>query len=129
MATVFTKEMGSQLVGGVAFCLRADDSRKLFGWFDLSNADKEALLGILRKLLGEDIELDMAGLRRMIEEFLKMTNPLTMRDKDRDYWSAVANGAIEIEELELDTTGRRIWYEFLREEGDSEWTQDDEPPD
>ena len=101
MATLFTKETGSQLVGSVAFCLRADQSRRIFGWFNLSDGDKEALLGVLRQLFGDNIELDMAGLRKMIEGFLNMTNPITMKDKDRDHWSAVANGAIEVEELEL----------------------------
>merc|ERR1711902_28960 len=52
-----------------------------------------------------------------------------MKDKNRDYWGAVANGIIEVEELELNTAGRRIWYEFLREEGDTEWTEDENPPD
>ena len=129
MAIQFTKEMGSQLVGSLAFCLRSDRSRRLLGWFDLSDDDKEALLGILRSLFGDSIDLDMAGLRRMIEAFLNMTDPVTMKDKDRDYWGAVANGINEVEQLELNTAGRRIWYEFLREEGDTEWTEDENPPD
>ena len=129
MATSFTKETGSQLVGSVAFCLRSDQSRRIFGWFNLSDGDKEALLGVLRFVFGDSIDLDMAGLRRMIEAFLNMTDPVTMKDKDRDSWGAVANGINEIEQLELNTTGRRIWYESLREEGDTEWKEDGDPPD
>ena len=67
MADQFTREMGRKLVGSLAFCLRSNGPRRLFGWFDLSETDKEALLGILRSLFGDDIELDMAELRKMVE--------------------------------------------------------------
>ena len=40
----------------MAFCLRADGPRTLFGWFDLTDNEKLALLTILKKLLGEETE-------------------------------------------------------------------------
>ena len=38
----------------MAFCLRADGSRPLFGWFDLADNEKIVLLTMLKKLLGAD---------------------------------------------------------------------------
>ena len=75
MASEFTREDGRKLVGSMAFCLRADAGRTLFGWFDLTDNDKLALLTILKKLLGEETELDMDGLRKMLETFLDLTDP------------------------------------------------------
>ena len=128
MANQFMKEMGRKLVGSLAFCLRSDGPRRLLGWFDLSDTDKEALLGILKSLFGDSIELNMAGLRKMVETFMSLTDPATMKDRDRVSWGAVADGKSEIQQLQLDVTGRRIWYEFLRDDGDTEWKEDDEPP-
>ena len=61
MASEFTKEMGRELVGCMAFCLRSDSPRRLFGWFGLSDAEKLALLTMLKKLLGEETELCRYG--------------------------------------------------------------------
>ena len=66
----------------MVFCLRADTGRTLFGWFDLKPDEKQALLTMLKKLLGEDTELDMEGLRKMLEAFLAMTDPTKMDDRD-----------------------------------------------
>ena len=129
MASEFTKEMGRELVGCMAFCLRSDGPRRLFGWFDLSDTEKLALLTMLKKLLGEETELDMAGLRKMLETFLDLTDPNKMRDRDRDSWSSVANGKGKIKELPLDQDGRRVWYESLREEDDTEWKEGGTEPD
>ena len=74
----------------MVFCLRADNGRPLFGWFDLSDNEKLALV-TKKKLLGDDIELDMEGLRKMLEAFLQMTDPAQMDDRDRDPWANVAN--------------------------------------
>ena len=127
MADQFTKEMGRKLVGSLAFCLRSDGPRRLLGWFDLSEADKEALLGILRSLFGDDIELDMPGLRKMVETFMTLTDPGTVKDRDRTTWAAVADGKSDIQQLTPDETGRRIWYESLRDDGDAEWKEDEDP--
>ena len=129
MVNQFTKEMGREFVGCMAFCLRSDGPRRLFGWFDLTDTDKEALLKMLRSLFGNDIELDMAGLRKMVETFMDLTDPATVLDRDRDSWASVANGKSKVQQLKLDATGRRIWYESLREEGDTEWKETGtEPP-
>ena len=128
MADQFTKEMGRKLVGSLAFCLRSDGPRRLLGWFDLSEADKEALLGILRSLFGDNIELDIPGLRKMVETFMSLTDPATMKDRDRTSWGAVADGKSDIQQLQLDETLRRIWYKSLRDNGDTEWKEDEEPP-
>ena len=70
MANQFTKAKGRELVGCLAFCLRADGARRLLGWFNLPNNDKEALLKMLKSLLGEEIDIDLGGLRKMIETFM-----------------------------------------------------------
>ena len=70
----------------MAFCLRSDGPRRLLGWFDLSDTDKEALLKMLKSLFGDGIELDMPGLRKMVETFMSLTDPATMLDRDRDSW-------------------------------------------
>ena len=81
MASEFTKEMGRELVGCMAFCLRSDGPRRLFGWFGLSDTEKAALLEMLKKLLGDETELDMAGLRKMVETFMDLTDPNDIRDR------------------------------------------------
>ena len=129
MASEFTKEMGRELVACVAFCLRSDGPRRLFGWFDLSDTDKEALLAMLKKLLGDGIELDMPGLRKMVETFMDLTDPATMLDRDRDSWMSVANGKGKVKELKLDQTGRRIWYESLRDDDETEWKENGTEPE
>ena len=129
MAEEFTREMGRKLVGCMAFCLRTNGARRLFGWFDLSETDKEALLAILRSLFEESLELDMAGLRKMVETFMSLTDPGSMQDRDRTTWAAVADGKNDIPTLTPDETGRRIWYESLRDEGDAEWKEDEAAPD
>jgi len=116
------------LVGCLAFCLRAERGRRHLGWFDLPDIDKEALRKMLKHLFGEEIDVDLGGLRRMIETFMIMTDPVTIIDRDRVSWEAVANGESRIQQLELNVTGRRIWYESLKEEGDTEWEEDDKPP-
>ena len=128
MANQFTKAKGRELVGCLAFCLRADGPRRLLEWFNLPDPDKEALLKMLKSLFGNEIEIDLAGLRKMIETFMDLTDPATVLDRDRVSWEAVANGKSKIQQLELNVTGRRIWYESLREEGDTEWKEDDKPP-
>ena len=127
MANQFTKERGRELVGCLAFCLRADGPRRLLEWFNLSDNDKEALLKMLKSLFGDSIELDMGCLRKMVETFMDLTNPATVLDRDRVSWEAVANGKSKIQQLQLDVTGRRIWYESLRDEGDTEWKENDKP--
>ena len=59
MASEFTREDGRELVGCMAFCLRSDGPRRLFGWFNLSDNEKLVLLTMLKKLLGAETELDM----------------------------------------------------------------------
>ena len=113
----------------MAFCLRSDGPRRLFGWFGLSDTDKEALLAMLKKLLGDETELDMPGLRKMVETFMDLTNPATMRDRDRDSWTSVANGKGKVKELALDQNGRRIWYESLRDDDETEWKENGTEPD
>ena len=120
MANQFTKAKGRELVGCLAFCLRADGPRRLLEWFNLSHTDKEAILKMLKSLFGNGIEIDLAGLRKMIETFMDLTDPATVLDRDRVSWEAVANGKSKIQQLELNVTGRRIWYESLREDGDAE---------
>ena len=110
MANQFTKERGRELVGSLAFCLRADGPRRLLGWFNLSDTDKEALLKMLKSLFGDNIELDMAGLRKMVETFMDLTNPATVLDRDRVSWEGVANGKSKIQQLQLDVTGRRYLF-------------------
>ena len=95
MANQFSKAKGRELVGCLAFCLRADGARRLLGWFDLPNTDKEALLKMLKNLFGEEIDIDLAGLRKMIETFMDMTDPGTIIDRDRVSWEAVANGSVK----------------------------------
>ena len=112
-----------------AFCLRADAGRTLFGWFDLTDNEKLALLTILKKWLGEETELDMDGLRKMLETFLDLTDPNKINDRDRDPWSNVANDKTKIKELPLNQEGRRAWYESLRERGDIEWKEGGPEPD
>ena len=129
MAQKFTREMGRKLVGCMAFCLRYNETRRLFGWFDLSATDKEALLAILKTLFDESIELDMAGLRKMLETFMDLTDPSTMEDRDRTTWAAVADAKNNIPTLTPDETGRRIWYESLMDEGDAEWKEDEAAPE
>ena len=129
MASEFTREMGRELVGCMAFCLRSDGPRRLFGWFDLSDNEKLALLTMLKKLLGAETELDMDGLRKMLETFLDLTDPNKIHDRDRDPWSNVANGKTKIKELPLNSDGRRIWYESLREQEDTEWKEGGAEPD
>ena len=129
MAEEFTRETGRKLVGCMVFCLRSNGARRLFGWFDLSETDKEALLAILRSLFDENLELDMAGLRKMLEAFMSMTDPGSMEDRNRTTWSAVADGINNIPTLTPDETGRRIWYESLTEEGDAEWNEGEAAPD
>ena len=102
----------------MVFCLRADGGRTLFGWFDLTPEEKQALLTILKKLLGEDTELNMEGLRKMLEAFLRMTDLTKMDDRDRDAWRNVANNASQVKDLPLNQAGRRAWYVALRKEGD-----------
>ena len=92
------------------FCLRSDGPRRLLGWFDLSDTDKEALLKMLKSLFGNGIELDMPGLRKMVETFMDLTDPATVLDRDRDSWASVANGKSKVQQLKSDATGRRIWY-------------------
>ena len=75
MASEFTREDGRKLVGSMVFCLRADAGRTLFGWFDLTDNEKLALLTILKKLLGEDTELDMEGLRKMLRDIFGTDRP------------------------------------------------------
>ena len=55
MATQFTNEKGRQLVGCLAFCLRADGPRRLLEWFNFTGPEKEALLKMLKSLFGEEI--------------------------------------------------------------------------
>ena len=113
----------------MVFCLRADAGRTLFGWFDLTDNEKLALLTILKKLLGEDTELDMEGLRKMLETFLELTDPTKMDDRDRDPWTNVANNKSQVNDLPLNQEGRRAWYESLRKEGDIEWKEGGPEPD
>ena len=113
----------------MVFCLRADAGRPIFGWFDLTNNEKVALLAMLKKLLGGETELDMGGLRKMLETFLDLTDPNKINDRDRDPWTNVANNKSQINELPLNQEGRRAWYESLREEGDIEWKEGGPEPD
>ena len=113
----------------MAFCLRSDGPRRLFGWFGLSDTEKEALLAMLKKLLGDETELDMAGLRKMVETFMDLTDPAKMRDRDRDSWTSVANGKGKVKELPLDQDGRRIWYDSLRDDDEIEWKENGTEPD
>ena len=124
----FTREEGEQLVGCLAFCLKTDHTRGLFGWFSLTDAEEKVLLKALKKLLGATMELDMKGLRRMLETFLNLTEPNKMNDRNRDSWMKVANEESKIKDLPLNPAGRRIWYESLREEGDEEWREDGAEP-
>ena len=123
------EKMVEKLMGSILFCLRADVGRTLFGWFDLTSEEKQALLTILKKLLVEDIELNMEGLRKMLEAFLRMTDPTKMDDRDRDAWKNVANNASQVKDLKLDQTGRRAWYVALRKEGDLDWEEGQAEPD
>ena len=59
----------------------------------------------------------------MVQTFMDLTDPATVPDRYRISWEAVANGKSKIQQLELNVTGRRIWYESLREEGDTEWKE------
>ena len=93
MATKLNREDGRKLVGCMVFCLRgADTGRTLFGWFDLKPDEKQALLEMLKKILGEDIEMNMEGLRKMLETFLTMTDPTTVDDSIRFQIMVVSNG-------------------------------------
>ena len=116
------------MVGCLAFCLRADGPRRLLEWFNFTGPEKEALLKMLKSLFGEEIEMDLPGLRKMVQTFMDLTDPATVPDRYRKSWEAVANGKSKIQELELNVTGRRIWYESLKEEGDTEWKEDAKPP-
>ena len=78
---------------------------------------------MLKSLFGNDIELDMPGLRKMVETFMDLTDPATVLDRDRDSFVSVANGKSKVQQMKLDATGRRIWYESLREEGVTEWKE------
>ena len=91
----------------MAFCLRSDGPRRLFGWFNLSDNEKLVLLTMLKKLLGAETELDMNGLRKMLETFLDLTDPNKINDRDRDPWSNVANDKTKIKELPLNQEERR----------------------
>ena len=113
----------------MVFCLRADTGRTLFGWFDLKPDEKQALLTMLKKLLGEDTELDMEGLRKMLEAFLAMTDPTKMDDRDATAWSNVANNVSQVKDLKLDNVGRRAWYVALKKEGDLDWEEGQAEPD
>ena len=84
---------------------------------------------MLKKLLGAETELDMDGLRKMLETFLDLTDPNKINYRDRDPWSNVANNKTQIKELPLNQEGRRVWYESLRERGDVEWKEGGPEPD
>ena len=73
MATQFTKAKGRELVGCLAFCLRADGPRRLLEWFNLTGPEKEALLKMLKSLFGDEIEIDLPGLRKMVQTFMDLT--------------------------------------------------------
>ena len=116
----------------MVFCLRADVGRTLFGWFNLTPEEKQALLTILKKLLGENTELNKEGLRKMLEAFLRMTDPTKMDDRDRDAWRNVANKAnkaSQVKDLPLNQAGQRVWYVALKEDGDLDWEEGAAEPD
>ena len=113
----------------MVFCLRANAGRTLFGWFDLTPDEKQALLTIWKKLLGEDTELNMEGLRKMLEAFLRMTDPTKIDDRDATAWKNVANNASQVKDLKLDNTGCRAWYVALKKEGDLDWEEGQAEPD
>ena len=128
MAAELTNEQGRQLVGCLVFCLRADGPRRLLEWFNFTDPEKEALLKILRSMLGEGMKIDLSSLRKMIQTFMDLTDPATVGDRNRKSWEAVANTKSKVQGLDANVTGRRIWYESLREEGDTEWKEDAKPP-
>ena len=104
----------------MAYCLRSDNARRLFGWFDLTDTKKAALLKMLQELLGAETQLDMQGLRKMFETFLDLTDPNKMKDREREPLTSVSTGKTKVAELPLNDVGRRIWYESLKEEDDEE---------
>ena len=116
------------MVGCLVFCLRADGPRRLLEWFNFTGPEKEALLKILRSLLGEGMKIDLPSLRKMVQTFMDLTNPATVADRNRKSWEAVANAKSKVQGLDANVTGRRIWYESLKEEGDTEWKEDAKPP-
>ena len=113
----------------MVFCLRANRGRTLFGWFDLTPDEKQALIDMLNTVLGEEVEINMEGLRKMFEAFLTMTNPTTMDDRDGSSWANVANNVTQIKELKFDNDGRRAWYLALKKDGDLDWEEGKPEPD
>ena len=128
MANKLNREDGRKLVGCMVFCLRVDTGRTLFGWLDLTQDEKQALLEMLNKIFGEEVEINMEGLRKMFEAFLAMTNPTTMDDRDASTWANVANNVTQVKELKFDNNGRRAWYLALKKDGDLDWEEGQTEP-
>ena len=112
----------------MALCQREDGGRTLFGWFDLTPQEKEALIAMLKQIFGEDVQIDMKGLRKMFATFLTITDPATMDDRDATVWGNVANEVTKVNELKFNEAGRRAWYNALKKEEDPEW-EEGKPPD
>ena len=127
MTSTVNKEDGRKLTGCMVYCLRANAGRPMFGWFELTDAEKKALKDMLKAVMGKDIEMDMDGLKEMLKTFLDITNPETMDERDGRSWGDVANNTIKIAELQSDKDGRKAWYMSLKGDNDPVWDGDTEP--
>ena len=57
MDSTVNKEEGRKLTGCMVYCLRANAGRPMFGWFELTAAEKQALKGMVKAAIGKDIEI------------------------------------------------------------------------
>ena len=110
MASTVNTEDGRKLTGCMVYCLRADAGRLMFGWFELTGAEKKALKDMIKAATGKDIEMDIEGLREMLKVLLDITNPENMDERDGRSWRDVANNVSKIPELKSDKEGRKAWY-------------------